>query len=218
MKKLLYLKHWHIFLITFVLPLIIGIVAGGVMISTVITTAKNGGSPNPIDMFGTARYIFIFSLIPQVFHILHFLSKGVYLQEYLPDEMKMNVKLFKASQFVQLAFFVFVFGWMFYFFGELSSNFGELSNNHQAFEENIKFPILISTLVVFPLEILSMVSVFYGYFFIAKTVKSIQLDKEAQFSDFIGEFFFLWFYIVGMWFTQPVVNDIVNGEYEKEDM
>jgi hypothetical protein len=47
-------------------------------------------------------------------------------------------------------------------------------------------------------------------YFTAKTLKSAEMQREAHFSDYIGDFFLLWFYPVGIWFIQPRINRIVQ--------
>jgi len=49
----------------------------------------------------------------------------------------------------------------------------------------------------------------------AKTVKSGELNRRARFSDYIGEFFLLWFWPLGIWFIQPKVNKLVDSEYDE---
>ena len=63
----------------------------------------------------------------------------------------------------------------------------------------IMFFIGISLFVVF--------CTFYQFWFIAKTIKSAQLKREAVFSEFVGEFFLVWFYPIGVWILQPMVKD-----------
>ena len=66
----------------------------------------------------------------------------------------------------------------------------------------LMFFLLISMFVLF--------CTFYQYWFIAKTIKSAQLQKDAVFGEFVGEFFLLWFYPIGIWILQPMVNKLVQ--------
>lgn len=61
-------------------------------------------------------------------------------------------------------------------------------------------------LVIVPLHLFSMAGIFYSIFFVAKTLKSVELQRPATFSDCIGEFFLLWFFPVGVWVIQPRIN------------
>jgi len=44
-----------------------------------------------------------------------------------------------------------------------------------------------------------------------KTLNSAEMQKEAHFSDYIGDFFLLWVFPIGVWFIQPRINSLVNG-------
>jgi bacteriorhodopsin len=65
--------------------------------------------------------------------------------------------------------------------------------------------------LVVPLHLFSMFYIFYTLYFAAKTVKTVELQREVTFSDFAGEFFLIWFYPVGVWIIQPKVNKMIEG-------
>ncbi|GAB5526858.1 MAG: hypothetical protein Roseis2KO_47300 [Roseivirga sp.] len=75
--------------------------------------------------------------------------------------------------------------------------------------------IIPEGLVIFFLVILhlgSLIAIFYGMAIAAKTIKSIEMGKNARFSDYIGEFFLIWFSIIGYWILQPRINRIMKAE------
>ena len=43
-----------------------------------------------------------------------------------------------------------------------------------------------------------------------------ELQKEATFNDFVGEFFLIWFYPIGIWFVQPEINKVHETSYVVE--
>ena len=47
-------------------------------------------------------------------------------------------------------------------------------------------------------------------YFVAKTLKTVELQKEVLFSDFAGEFFIVWFFPIGIWIIQPKINKIIE--------
>ena len=53
-------------------------------------------------------------------------------------------------------------------------------------------------------------SAFYCFYFVIKTIKTVELQKELRFIDFAGEFFLICFYPIGIWFIQPKVNKIIE--------
>ncbi|MFD2245959.1 hypothetical protein [Pontibacter ruber] len=60
--------------------------------------------------------------------------------------------------------------------------------------------------VILVFHLLSMIFIFMGMRFAAKTMKSVELGREAKFSDYAGEFFLMWFSIIGYWVLQPRLN------------
>jgi len=49
---------------------------------------------------------------------------------------------------------------------------------------------------------------FYSLAFSAKALKSIELGREANFSDYAGDFFLILFLPIGIWFLQPRLNKV----------
>jgi hypothetical protein len=48
-------------------------------------------------------------------------------------------------------------------------------------------------------------------YFNAKLIKSVELKKEAKFEEFIGDFFLILFFPIGIWLIQPRLNKIVTN-------
>jgi hypothetical protein len=59
-------------------------------------------------------------------------------------------------------------------------------------------------------HLLSMVCIFLGLRFAAKTMKSVELGRMAKFGDYAGEFFLIWFSPIGVWFLQPRLNKLTE--------
>lgn len=59
---------------------------------------------------------------------------------------------------------------------------------------------------IVPLHAVAMAAIFYAFYFVAKSLSSIEKEGEANLNDFAGPFFMLWFYPIGVWFFQPKVN------------
>jgi len=60
--------------------------------------------------------------------------------------------------------------------------------------------------IILPLHLFSMFCIFHTIYFVAKTIRTAELQRVVTFGDFAGEFFLLWFYIIGIWIIQPKVN------------
>jgi len=61
-------------------------------------------------------------------------------------------------------------------------------------------------------HIVAMIALFYGLYFVAKSLAGVEKGRDANLNDFAGYFFMLWFYPLGIWFFQPKVNRLFQGE------
>lgn len=57
----------------------------------------------------------------------------------------------------------------------------------------------------------------YMLYFSAKTLKSADRNREAKFSDYVGEFFLLVFLPIGLWILHPKVREIAGRPIEEEE-
>jgi hypothetical protein len=71
--------------------------------------------------------------------------------------------------------------------------------------------------MIFPLHLFSTFSMFYIIYHAAKTIKTVNAQKQVTFSDFIEEFFLIWFFPIGIWFIQPKINAIFEGKKLEEE-
>lgn len=65
-------------------------------------------------------------------------------------------------------------------------------------------------IVIVVLHLLSMVFIFMGLRFAAKTMKSVELGRVAKLGDYVGEFFLIIFSIIGYWVLQPRLNRLIE--------
>ena len=63
---------------------------------------------------------------------------------------------------------------------------------------------------VIVLHLSSIVCIIFGLRFAAKTMKSVELGRMARFGDYAGEFFLMWFSIIGFWVLQPRLNKLTE--------
>ncbi|MFT5819382.1 MAG: hypothetical protein ACI8ZM_000605 [Crocinitomix sp.] len=67
-------------------------------------------------------------------------------------------------------------------------------------------------LFIVVMHLLSMFSIFYCIYFCTKTLKSIELGRNITFGDYAGEFFLIWFFVIGIWIIQPKINNLAKDE------
>ena len=186
-EKFLKAKHWQLFLMIIGIPIIMQIVIMG----TVFFHLISGTEPDPFFMH---NYLFLFPfLMILVLGVLFgwLWSVAIGLQNKLPEGIKMKVKKFKIFFFTPLIYILFFLS----FFIAL----------------NIGFKSITTIMgIIIPLHLFSMFCIFYILYFVAKTFKTVELQREVSFSDFAGEFFMIWFYPIGIWIVQPKINKMVN--------
>jgi hypothetical protein len=57
----------------------------------------------------------------------------------------------------------------------------------------------------------------YLDYWVAKLLRSVELDREARGSEFTGDFFSFLFLPIGVWWLQPRINKIFNDEGDAYD-
>ncbi len=171
-------KHWQLFLGMFGFPII------GYFALLGISLATNSYEAGVIGIL----FIGIISLF---FYFGWLWSIGTGLSPKLP-----KVQSFSKFRFIILFLLVVIF----YFIFLLGSI--------------LFLPLLVTmttSVLVGAMVALVYFLIIFGYFHTiyqdAKILKAIELQKKVKFGNFVGEFFLLWFYIVGVWVLQPRINE-----------
>lgn len=179
----------------FGIPILLQIV---IMISMFANIDSNG-NPNQTGMFYMIKIFPIIMFLYVGLFFGWFWSIGIGLQKHIPTEINMKIKKFKIFFFIPLTYILFLLvmiGTAFYGFSSGNNAAGEIVGK-----------VLF---VVIPMHLFSMFCIFYLLYFASKTIKTTELKRTVTFSDFIGEFFMIWFFPIGIWFIQPRINKIVS--------
>tara|TARA_R110002049_G_scaffold265234_3_gene441363 strand:- start:4166 stop:4699 length:534 start_codon:yes stop_codon:yes gene_type:complete len=123
-------------------------------------------------------------------------SIGVGLQKKTPKNLQMKTLKFKVFMLIPLIYVPFMLGFMDGLFDNI--------------EESDTSSILFLFLSGFLLHGISIFGLIYSYYFTAKTIKTIELNREVRFSDFQGILLQLVMFPVGIWFIQPKINKMVE--------
>ena len=190
MKAFLSLKHWQLFLLLVGLPFFFEFVMMGIIIAS--------SNIEPMEVFFP---LFMITFIGVFFGWLY--SLGINLYKRLPATVKMNLTAFKFFLIFPVVYMlclsVFIGGMFFSTFS------GNTSGTNAVGTANSNPAIF---LLIFPIHLFAMFCIFYCIYFIAKALKAAEWQRPVTAGDYIGEFFLLWFYIVGVWFIQPRVNKL----------
>ncbi|WP_411768563.1 hypothetical protein [Winogradskyella sp. A3E31] len=199
-KLFLKAKHWQLFTLMFGLPIVFQIF---IMISMFANIGANG-NPNPETFFNLFKLFPIVMLLYMGLFFGWFWSIAIGLQGKVPVNIKMKTKKFKIFFFIPLVYILSISIFIAGLFGGIME-----SGN----EPNVAYIGGVFGIII-PLHLLSMFGIFYSMYFVAKTFKTVQLQKEVGFADFAGEFFMIWFYFIGIWILQPKINMMQNEKSE----
>lgn len=184
-------KYWQLFLLSVGVPMGLQILLMGNMMAAIF----NGPEPN----IGLINHYF--SLFPLIVFILMgvlcswLYSIGVGLDSKIPRELKLNLGRFKMSLLVPMLYLLF-----------LSIFMGTMMNDMIQSDGQPDSPIFG---LIIPLHLFAMFCLFYCLYFVAKTLKTAELQKNVEFGDFAAEFFLIWCYPIGIWFIQPKLNKLM---------
>jgi hypothetical protein len=189
-------KHWQLFLLTFGIPLVFQMVIMGLMISNFATQAD----PDPAMMFKYMKFFPVIMIFFLAVFFGWFWSIAIGLQKKVPLNVSMKVKKFKIFFFIPM---VYILIFLTFFIVALNGLFVP--------DAPPDLGIIAGLFaVIFPLHLFAMFCVFYSLYFVAKTIKTVELQREVSFADFAAEFFLIWFYPIGIWIVQPKINKMVE--------
>ena len=189
-------KHWQVFL---------GY-AGIILLTMIPFYAFVFGMINSIDPYtgGFESFFLPFLVVIPTFLImaydlLYHWHVGTKLHGFIPDSGKFKLKYLHWSLSFPVIYIVLVVIGVAIFATSITPEFDDPR------------PVFIGLLFLIPLHLLAMICQFYRIYFMARTVKSVELGRLARFDECIVECLLFWFWIIGIWLIQPRVNEL----YEK---
>lgn len=203
MKFVLHLKHWQLFLLTFAIPIILYVIFFTTMFMTVFASGgKFDGLPAiSIVMLVLLGIAYITALVIGISWVYN-LATGLYKK--LPAGNNMKIKRFYFAFFYPMIylfiFFLFMAGMAFTAFQTTQSVEGGIP------------PFFGIFFLIIPFHLLAMACMFYILYFIAKSLRSVELKREAEINEYIADFILIWFSFIGIWFIQPRVNQIFSDK------
>ncbi|TMM59067.1 hypothetical protein FEE95_06430 [Maribacter algarum] len=197
-SKFLKAKHWQLFILMFGIPLILQFITMG----SIMFSFSNSEKPEALIMINALTLFPVIMIINSGLLFGWFWSIAIGLQKKVPQSVRMKVKKFQYFFFVPLIYIMLIS----LLIGFATSGLF-IDGNASA---SIGGGISIALVVI--LHFFSMFCIIYCLYFVAKTIKTVELQREVNFNDFIGEFFMLWFYPLGIWIIQPKINKIAETE------
>ena len=192
MSTFLTRKHWQIFILIFGLPCIFQLAFVLGIINEMLTYA----TPD-VEMVSLALVIsLVVTVISAILLFAWFWSIGIGLQRFIPEPYRLKTIWFRFSLFFPIIYILF-----------FSAAIGKTAIDMSPVLGQDWFSHLV---VILPLHLLSMLCVFHNMYFVARTLKTAELQRKATFSDYVAEFFLLWVFPIGVWILQPRVNALVS--------
>lgn len=190
MKFFLTLKHWQLFGLSCVLPIIIQVLSIALLLS----------NNNPTIIFYTYP---IMTLLFMWLFFGWFYVVGTNLYQKLPATTYMNLTVFKIVLFGPIFYLLISFILVFSMF------FASLS-------EGIKHEWIF--VMILPVRSFSLLCVFYGVYFTAKALKSVEMQASVTFSDYLGDFLLICIFPIGIWVIQPRINKLFDESDAGEEV
>ena len=69
-----------------------------------------------------------------------------------------------------------------------------------------------SLLIIFPLQIVTVGTMFYCFMFVARVVKMAETGHEVAFENYFREFVLVALLPLGIWFVQPRINELCKAK------
>lgn len=165
---------------------ILTIILPFVLQTILAVVAFTGNNPSDVN-----KYLPILTIV-LIFGVFGwFWSIGVGLQSHISSQIRINTDKFKLFFIIPLIYLIVV-----------SLPIGD---NHETIFTSGNAAIII------PFHLFSMFCIFHSIYFVAKTLKTVELQRAVTFSDFAGDFFLIWFFPIGIWIIQPKINKFVEN-------
>lgn len=197
-------KHWQIFVASILIPFVLMIIFG--IIIAVMVVSKNPQRPEEIT--------WIFYIMPVIIAAASFVQFGwlwnvvTNLSKLVPhDSVKLPLLRIKAFIIIPIFYLCCIPLFLIPIIGDL----GGFDHN-----PNPNFIVKMASfgILFFFFHLLSMFCLFHTFYFVAKTIRAAELQRNVTFSDFAGDFFLTWLFPVGIWFLQPRINQLLEKQHK----
>lgn len=206
-NKFLKAEHWQLFLVGFAIPLVLQVVVFRDFYQIIEEFAymmETTGDFSPsFELPRSLIFVPIILLLAVGVQIAWLWSVVIGLEKKLPDDMYHGSNtLFKISLFAPIVTFLYA---MYLIYDVMNSAMTGMIPNIGGF------------FLLFPLSFLSMFGMFYVVYFAAKRIKTVELQAIPRFEDWIGEFFLIAFFPIGIWILQPRINELYENQVIEND-
>jgi len=197
-------KHWQLFILTFGVMMAGYITIMYLFFTDMMTIAGSGQQPDPMVMFRYMKFLPVLVVFVMLVTMGWYWSVGIGFQDKLPAGVTIKTNLFKIFLIVPAVYLVVFLVLM----GVFVNQMFEITANNET-PDSLRFPsIMAFPFIIMPLHFFSLFCYFYNMYFVAKVIKTVELQRATTFGDFVGEFFLIWFFPIGVWILQPRINSL----------
>lgn len=196
-------KHWQIFVPLIAVPFVVMMIFGIAIGMFVITTKPQ--NPEAIAwIFYFMPFVMIASCFVQFSWIWKVLTQ---LSKLIPQE-KVSLPSGRIKTF-------FIIPIVYICIVPLSGAFViSTVNRIEHGDPSGIISMALFGILFFFLHLFNIFCMIHTFYFVAKTIRCAELQRNATFSDFTGDFFLTWFFPVGVWFLQPRINALIEKHEE----
>ncbi|GAP73105.1 hypothetical protein SAMD00024442_6_77 [Candidatus Symbiothrix dinenymphae] len=231
MVKLMNLKHWQVFAILMGVPVIAPLAVFCQVVANSRLTTVSTASLMDIGNNYLAKMLAVLPCLTAVsigLLAVWFSAMAVCLHKKLPPTAKMSLAGFWFCLLFPAVFKVVTAIWL----PDLIAGFWNSEPHGHFFIFPQIFPTICAFLLVCAQPVSAIVAhlmaqfamsylliclyvcsafcIFYCFYFIAKALKTAELQRPVKFRDFAQEFFLIWILPVGIWIIQPRINQLFN--------
>jgi|SRR5579872_2995058 len=170
-------KHWQIF-IAFAT---VTCAAVGAMLRSLMRS--------PQEVFDHLLPFFVAMEVLAMLFAVWVWTLGIFLSAAVPPRLRMKQTFFRISAiFVPL--YLPVFG---------------------VFSQSLKHPrnvalVLASFALIIPLHFFALFCQAYSSYFVSRALALLENSRPVSFADYVGYFFAIWLFPIGVWIIQPRIN------------
>ena len=194
-ERFLKAKHWQLFILISGIPFALQ----SIFMFSIFSHLETNTNPNLDKVFDNMKFAPMIMLVFIAIIFGWLWSVAIGLQKKVPDNITMKVKKFKIFFFIPIVYILCLMFFMTFVMNGLIDG-GE---PNAGLIRGIVF-------VIVPIHLFSIFGIFYTFYFAAKTIKTVELQREVKFSDFGSELVMIWVFPVGIWLIQPKINKFIE--------
>lgn len=201
-EKILRAKHWQLFLIIFVIPFLLVIMLMYQLFESTYTDVRYSYIDQLFTFFQLGPSIIALSMCI-FFYWLWSVGKG--LNSKISKALKSKTTILTVCLIYQLLYlilmvilvYIWASGW---------------HHRIKLMEPILEF--VLDERKFIPLHLIFFTSVIYSIYFAAKKLVTAEQKRKPNFIDFVGEFFLIWFFFIGVWVLQIRINRISEDNFK----